>query len=75
MFNVFTVMHSFAGIAYWGIGVTDEVMNDIIRPGAAATQKYLSGSSAASGCPGSRSGIIVSSVLPADKCSRQMQML
>lgn len=42
-----------AGIAYWGVGVTDEVVREVISPGAAATQAYLANLSS-NICPGVR---------------------
>lgn len=40
-----------AGIAYWGVGVTDEVVKEVIIPGAAVTQAYLANASSTL-CPG-----------------------
>jgi hypothetical protein len=43
-----------AGIAYWGTGVSSDVVSKTIAPGATATKEYLTEAAAVPGCTGGK---------------------
>jgi hypothetical protein len=43
-----------AGIAYWGTGVSSDVVSKTIAPGATATNQYLTEAAAVPGCTGGK---------------------